>query len=124
MGWFCRGRFQPVRFLRIFPHSIPGGCMFRRLSDRKESSVSFTFDGVPTMARQGDSVAAALLAAGHCITRRTPVSGTARGPYCMMGVCFDCLVTIDGVGNRQGCLVPVAEGMQVEIQKGKREIGR
>jgi predicted molibdopterin-dependent oxidoreductase YjgC len=42
----------------------------------------------------------------------------------MRGVCFDCLVTIDGVGNRQGCLVPVAEGMQIEIQKGKREIGR
>jgi sarcosine oxidase subunit alpha len=39
-------------------------------------------------------------------------------------VCFDCLVTIDGVGNSQGCLVPVAEGMQVEIQKGKREIGK
>jgi hypothetical protein len=39
-------------------------------------------------------------------------------------VCFDCLVTIDGVGNRQGCLVPVAEGMQIEIQMGKREIGR
>jgi hypothetical protein len=42
----------------------------------------------------------------------------------MMGVCFDCLVTIDGVGNRQGCLVPVAADMQIEIQKGKREIGK
>jgi predicted molibdopterin-dependent oxidoreductase YjgC len=42
----------------------------------------------------------------------------------MMGVCFDCLVTIDGVGNRQGCLVPVTDGMQIEIQKGKREIGK
>jgi predicted molibdopterin-dependent oxidoreductase YjgC len=42
----------------------------------------------------------------------------------MMGVCFDCLVTIDGVGSRQGCLVPVADGMQIEIRKGKREIGR
>ena len=58
-----------------------------------------------------------------CAARRA-VSGAPRLPYCMMGVCFDCLVTIDGVGNRQGCLVPVAEGMQIEIQKGKREIGR
>jgi predicted molibdopterin-dependent oxidoreductase YjgC len=41
-----------------------------------------------------------------------------------MGVCFDCLVTIDGVGNRQGCLVRLAEGMAVEIQRGRREIGR
>ena len=41
-----------------------------------------------------------------------------------MGVCFDCLVTIDGVGSRQGCLVPVHEGMAVETQLGKREAGR
>jgi predicted molibdopterin-dependent oxidoreductase YjgC len=41
----------------------------------------------------------------------------------MMGVCFDCLVTIDGVGNRQGCLVRVADGMAVATQKGKRELG-
>ena len=68
-------------------------------------------------------VAAALLAAGfeHC--RTTPVSGAPRAPYCMMGVCFECLVTIDGVGNRQGCLVPVREGMRVELQRGKRDPG-
>ncbi|WP_064709686.1 (2Fe-2S)-binding protein [Rhizobium bangladeshense] len=92
--------------------------MFRRLSDRKERSVSFAFNGVPTTAREGDSVAAALLAAGHCITRRTPVSGAARGPYCMMGVCFECLVKIDGRPNRQACMVTVAEDMRIEIQDG------
>ena len=68
---------------------------------------------------------AQMLLASSCDARRsTAVSGAPRLPYCMMGVCFDCLVTIDGVGNRQGCLVPVAEGMQIEIQKGKREIGK
>ena len=72
----------------------------------------------------GASAAAAVLIAGAFRIRATPVSGAPRLPYCMMGVCFDCLVTIDGVGNRQGCLVPVADGMQIEIQKGKREIGR
>ena len=41
-----------------------------------------------------------------------------------MGVCFDCLVTVDGVGSRQGCLVPVREGMEIETQDGKREAGR
>jgi sarcosine oxidase subunit alpha len=41
-----------------------------------------------------------------------------------MGVCFDCLVTIDGVGSRQACLVPVHDGMTVESQQGKREAGR
>jgi sarcosine oxidase subunit alpha len=42
----------------------------------------------------------------------------------MMGVCFDCLVTIDGVGNRQGCVVSVREGMVIETQQGRREVGR
>ena len=98
--------------------------MFRRLPEAAGETIAFTIDGRSAQAFAGDTVAAALLVAGidHC--RTTPVSGAKRAPYCMMGVCFDCLVTIDGVGNRQGCLVPVAEGMQIEIQKGKREIGR
>jgi predicted molibdopterin-dependent oxidoreductase YjgC len=92
--------------------------MFRRAPDRLGKQVTFTFDGAPVLACEGDSVAAALLAAGIRACRTTPVSGAPRGPYCMMGVCFECLVRIDGVGNRQGCLVPVREGMKVETQKG------
>lgn len=97
--------------------------MFNRLHDGG-ASVNVTIDGAPYAAREGDSVAAALLAAGRTMCRTTPVSGAPRAPYCMMGVCFDCLVTIDGVGNRQGCLVRVAEGMAIETQRGKRELGR
>jgi predicted molibdopterin-dependent oxidoreductase YjgC len=40
----------------------------------------------------------------------------------MMGVCFDCLVEIDGVGNRQACLTLVADGMQVRRQRGARGV--
>jgi len=40
----------------------------------------------------------------------------------MMGVCFDCLVTVDGIGNRQGCLIEVREGMRIEAQHGRREL--
>jgi predicted molibdopterin-dependent oxidoreductase YjgC len=40
-----------------------------------------------------------------------------------MGVCFECLVTVDGVGNRQGCMVLVRDGMRIETQQGKREYG-
>jgi len=98
--------------------------MFRRLPDSDASPVGVTIDGRRFDARAGDSVAAALLAAGvgHC--RTTPVSGAPRAPYCMMGVCFECLVTIDGTGNRQACMVPVEEGMRIETQHGRREIGR
>jgi D-hydroxyproline dehydrogenase subunit gamma len=97
--------------------------MFKRLADAG-TAVALTVDGKPVQARSGDTVAAALLSAGidHC--RTTPVTGAPRAPYCLMGVCFDCLVTIDGVGSRQACLVPVQEGMKVETQIGKREAGR
>jgi predicted molibdopterin-dependent oxidoreductase YjgC len=98
--------------------------MFRRPPDPDAQAVTLRIDGRSIGARTGDSVAAALLAAGIVTCRTTPVGEAPRAPYCMMGVCFDCLVTIDGVGSRQGCLVPVSEGMQIEIQKGKREIGR
>lgn len=98
--------------------------MFKRLQpDTAGGVVTVFIDGKPFAARTTDSVAAALLAADadHC--RTTPVSGAPRAPYCMMGVCFDCLVAIDGVGNRQACLIRVSEGMRVEIQRGKRTLG-
>jgi len=97
--------------------------MFRRLGD-KGATLLLKVDGREIRARDGDTVAAALLAAGIDRFRTTPVSGEARAPYCLMGVCFDCLVTIDGVGSRQACLVPVRAGMAVETQQGKREAGR
>jgi D-hydroxyproline dehydrogenase subunit gamma len=102
--------------------------MFKRLPEAtgKEAGMGLTIsvDGQRVEARAGDTVAATLLAAGvdHC--RTTPVSGAPRAPYCMMGVCFECLVTVDGVGNRQACLLPVRDGMSVETQRGKREVGR
>jgi D-hydroxyproline dehydrogenase subunit gamma len=99
--------------------------MFRPLQpDAGNRAVMLWIDGKAYAARASDTVAAALLASGldHC--RETPVSGAPRGPYCMMGVCFECLVEIDGVGNRQACLVPVREGMRVEIPRGKRELGK
>ena len=97
--------------------------MFKRLAESGQA-VALTVDGRPVTARAGDTVAAALLASGLSHCRTTPVSGAPRAPYCLMGVCFDCLVTIDGVGSRQACLVAVREGMRVETQLGKREAGR
>jgi predicted molibdopterin-dependent oxidoreductase YjgC len=98
--------------------------MFQRLPDAASAPVvPITIDGEPVQARAGDTVAAALLAAGRATCRSTPVSGAPRGPYCMMGVCFECLVTVDGIGNRQGCQVIVQPGMAVQTQRGKREVG-
>jgi D-hydroxyproline dehydrogenase subunit gamma len=95
--------------------------MFRRL-DATGAAVRFSYEGRDIEGRSGDSVAAALLSAGVTDLRATPASGALRAPYCMMGVCFDCLIEIDGVGNRQACLIPIAEGMQVRRQPGARGV--
>lgn len=96
--------------------------MFKWLNGESRPSVTVTINGVPVQVPAGTSVAAALLVHGERACRTTPVSGSARGPYCMMGVCHDCLVQIDGVPNRQGCRVIVAEGMQITHQDGAREL--
>ena len=98
--------------------------MFRRLPDSQGEKAVITVDGKTVEARVGDTVAAAMLAGGYAASRTTTVSGAQRGPYCMMGVCFDCLVIVDGVASRQGCLIPVRDGMRIEVQKGRREVGR
>src|SRR5262245_30338008 len=97
--------------------------MFRRRGDTG-ATLTLTVDGKAIRARPGDTIAAALLAVGIERCRTSAVSGAPRAPYCLMGVCFDCLVTIDGVGSRQACLVAVREGMTVETQLGRREAGR
>jgi len=99
---------------------VPQDSAYRRLDEAGAAPVSLDFEGQTLTARAGDSVAAALLAAGHLTLRSTPVSGAPRGPFCMMGACFECLVEIDGEPNRQACMTPVAEGMQVRRMLGAR----
>jgi predicted molibdopterin-dependent oxidoreductase YjgC len=81
------------------------------------------FDDRAISARNGDSVAVALLAAGVTTTRFTPVSGAPRGPYCMMGACFECLADVDGRPNVQTCMTPARDGMRINRQDGAPTIG-
>ncbi|MBV7482963.1 (2Fe-2S)-binding protein [Bordetella sp. BOR01] len=100
--------------------------MFKRLEAVPGQSscpaVLIDVNGVVVQCRAGDTVAAALLASGHDACRDTAVGGVPRGPYCMMGICYDCLVIIDGQANRQACMTPVHDGMRVQRQRGAREI--
>lgn len=99
--------------------------MFRRLPDDlllASQEVAIVIDGDRCAARAGDSVAAAMLATGRLHCRTEHATGARRGPYCMMGVCFDCLVVIDGRQNQQACLVLVADGMEIETQRGARQL--
>lgn len=69
-------------------------------------------DGKPIEAYPGESVAAALLAAGVAVFRVTS-QGAPRGPFCNMGVCFDCLVEVDGRPGVRACMTTVRAGMRV-----------
>lgn len=75
----------------------------------------FTFDDHTVSPRPGQSLAAALTEAGHRAFRET-AKGARRGIYCGMGVCQDCLVTVDGAPNLRACMTPAAPGLRVETQ--------
>jgi predicted molibdopterin-dependent oxidoreductase YjgC len=84
--------------------------------------IAIEFEGQPVTAQEGDTVAAALLRAGYWTFRMTAVNGRPRGPFCMMGVCFDCLVEIDGLANCQACMTDVQAGMRIKRQQGANDI--
>ena len=86
---------------------------------RRDGAVplSILFDGRVVRARGGDSVASALLAAGIQVTRQTPVSGASRGPWCMMGACFDCVAIVDGRRGVRTCMTQAREGLRVDTQR-------
>jgi predicted molibdopterin-dependent oxidoreductase YjgC len=80
--------------------------------------LTFNFDGKPVTAFKGESVAAALLAVGERVLRITSHKGTPRGIFCGMGVCYDCLMVIDGEPSRRACMTLAEPGMKVETQQG------
>lgn len=81
-------------------------------------SVTIYFEEEPCVVPAGVTVAAAIL--GHTDDNfcRSAADREKRAPYCLMGVCFECLVEIDGTKNRQACLEPVFDGMRVKRQNG------
>lgn len=82
---------------------------------------TFLFDGQPITAYPGEMVGAALMAAGIVALRTTRRRGRPRGLFCGIGICFDCLVVIDGRPNRRACLTPARPGMAVHAQIGTAE---
>ncbi len=81
-------------------------------SDMKKDMVEVALDGRSVSLPSGVSVAAALLEAGAIISRKSPTSGKPCSPHCLMGVCFECMMEIDGV-QRQACMTPVKQGMNI-----------
>ena len=93
--------------------------MLKRLH-KQQDLLTIEFEGTPLKVSAGETVAAAILAAGGEYTRTTAISEVHRAPYCQMGICFECLMEIDGVPNSQACMVEVKDGMKVNRQYGAR----
>ena len=97
--------------------------MFLPRPDAPAATIVVKVEGQTVTVPQGASAAAAvLLAGGIAAIRETAISGSGRAPYCMMGVCFDCLAEIDGLPNRQSCMVTARPGMRIRRQRGTRTI--
>jgi aerobic-type carbon monoxide dehydrogenase small subunit (CoxS/CutS family) len=81
------------------------------------AAVTIDINGKPVTAYLGESVATALLS-DEIVAMRTTTLGESRGVFCGMGVCFDCLVVVDGKPNTRACMTWVKEGMDIRTQDG------
>lgn len=86
-------------------------------------SVEVILDGKPISVPLDMSVAAALLAIGEIVSKISPTSHKPCSPHCLMGVCFECLMEINGV-QRQACMTTVCEGMVINRNLGDGEGGQ
>lgn len=89
-----------------------------RVETDRGKAINIFVDGEPLRAYPGETVAGALLAVGRRTWRRTRNQGAPRGLFCGMGVCFDCLVQVDGRPYVRACMTPVIEGTEIETYRG------
>jgi predicted molibdopterin-dependent oxidoreductase YjgC len=96
--------------------------MFKYDNAIVQETVKVMLDGQPASLPTGINVAAGLLGIGEIISRISPSSHKPCSPHCLMGVCFECVMEIDGV-QRQACMTEVREGMiinrHLDDEKGK-----
>lgn len=85
---------------------------------RKGQEVSFQFDGEEIVGYEGESIAAALRAAGVMTHRYTARKHKPRGVFCAIGRCTDCVMIVDGQPNVRTCITPLKQGMVVQTQYG------
>ncbi|MEY2876833.1 MAG: hypothetical protein RLZ24_260 [Actinomycetota bacterium] len=78
------------------------------------NDISFFFNGEKFNGTKGQSIAAALIAIGQRELRRTRFGEEPRSIFCGIGICFDCVVTIDGIANQRACLIEISSDMKVE----------
>ncbi|CAN2202675.1 2Fe-2S iron-sulfur cluster binding domain containing protein [Candidatus Nanopelagicaceae bacterium] len=87
------------------------------MSTAEKREVSFTFNGISFKGIEGQSIAAALMATGVRELRKTRFEEEPRLIFCGIGICFDCVVVVNGVANQRACLIEISEGAKIESQK-------
>jgi len=87
------------------------------MSKASKAEVTFTFNGETFKGTKGQSIAAALMATGVRELRKTRFDEEPRLIFCGIGICFDCVVVVDGVANQRACLVEINDGAKIESQK-------
>ena len=92
--------------------------MFKFPQTKPVETITVMINGIAVDVPPGITVAAAVLTQHIPFTRTTPVSNSPRAPFCMMGVCYECLMVIDGKANMRSCQQIVCEGMNIECQQG------
>ncbi|MBU4268660.1 MAG: (2Fe-2S)-binding protein [Acidobacteria bacterium] len=86
----------------------------RVTSIRRRPAIRIQVNGRSIEATPGETVLAALTAAGFKVLKKSNVRGEARGPFCGMGVCYECLVTINGVPKQRSCMTEVEDNMEIQ----------
>ena len=94
-----------------------------RIDARRESAMTVSVNGRAVSAFAGETVAAVLLAEGIRVLRYTAKRGEPRGVFCGMGICYECLVTVDGVPNVRACVTTVEPGMVIQTGRSERQHG-
>ncbi|MBM3306840.1 MAG: (2Fe-2S)-binding protein, partial [Candidatus Eisenbacteria bacterium] len=100
--------------MRITEHPI--------LTFRRGREILFELDGRELTGYEGETIAAALHAAGVRVLRRSAGRGRPRGFFCAIGRCSSCLMTVDGIPNVMTCVTPLREGMRIVTQEGKGKL--
>ncbi|MCL2378089.1 MAG: (2Fe-2S)-binding protein [Defluviitaleaceae bacterium] len=92
------------------------------LDFQRGAALTFTFNGTPVSAYTGETIAAALYAAGYRTLANSPIRHRPRGLYCAIGNCSSCMMVVNGKANVKTCIELVRDGMVVETQQGKGTI--
>jgi sarcosine oxidase subunit alpha len=85
--------------------------------------LTFTFEGRAIAALHGQSIAAALYAAGVRIFTRSFKYHRPRGLFCVSGDCPNCLMHVDGRPNVRTCIEPARQGQVVTHQNAWPSLG-